>query len=78
MVIKEDNKEEFLVERPEKWGGNLSYKTYEELEKDYKEKKLHPQDLKNAVAREVNKLVEPVRKKLEGKEKLIKEAYPED
>jgi tyrosyl-tRNA synthetase len=23
---------EFLIERPEKWGGNISFKTYEEVE----------------------------------------------
>ena len=77
MTIKEDNKEEFVIERPEKYGGNLTYKTYKELEKDYIAKELHPMDLKQAVAREINKLLEPVRKKLKGKEKLLKEAYPE-
>jgi tyrosyl-tRNA synthetase len=77
MTIKQDKKEEFLIERPEKWGGNLSYKTYDELEKDFTGKKLHPQDLKNAVAREINKLLEPIRKKINGNEKLVKDAYPE-
>jgi tyrosyl-tRNA synthetase len=77
FTLKGDAAEEFVIERPEKWGGNLSYKTYEELEKDYSEKKLHPMDLKNALAIEVNKLLDPVRKKIEGKEELIKAAYPE-
>lgn len=40
----------FVVRRDEKWGGDVTYASYEELEKDYAEKKLHPQDLKNAVA----------------------------
>ena len=77
MVIKEDNNQAFVIERPEKFGGNLSYKTYKQLEKDFADKKLHPQDLKIAVAKEINKLLGPVRKKLKGKEKLIKEGYPE-
>ncbi|MBW2981916.1 tyrosine--tRNA ligase [Candidatus Woesearchaeota archaeon] len=77
MTIKQDKKEEFIIKRPEKWGGNLTYKTYEELEKDFAAKKLHPMDLKNAVAEEINKLLELIRKKVKGKEELIKKAYPE-
>src|SRR3989344_2991584 len=55
MVIKEDNGEKFLVKRDKKWGGDLLYNNYEEIEKDFAEKKLHPQDLKNAVAVEIIK-----------------------
>lgn len=40
----------FTISRPEKWGGDLVYNSYEDLERDYAEKKLHPQDLKMAVA----------------------------
>jgi tyrosyl-tRNA synthetase len=71
-------KQEFVIERPEKWGGNLSYKTYAELEKDYKAKQLHPMDLKQAIAREINILIEPIRKAMKGKEALIKKAYPNE
>jgi tyrosyl-tRNA synthetase len=77
MTIKQDKKEEFVIKRPEKWGGNLSYKNYEELEKDFAAKKLHPMDLKQAVAEEINKLLEPIRKQVKGKEELVKKAYPE-
>lgn len=49
------------ISRPEKWGGDLSYSSYEELEKDYAEKKLHPQDLKMAVAEWLIKKLEPAR-----------------
>ena len=76
MTLKEDKKEEFTIKRPEKFGGTIKYKTYKELEKDYKDKKLHPQDLKNALAEEIIKLTEPIRKEMKGQEKLIKEAYP--
>ena len=65
------------IKRPEKFGGSISYKTYKEIESDYLSKKLHPMDLKSAVAKEVNKLLVATRKKLVGKEKLINEAYPE-
>ncbi len=47
--------------RDEKWGGDLTYYSYEQLEKDYAEKKLHPQDLKAAVAEWLIKKLEPVR-----------------
>jgi len=77
MTIKEDKGEEFTVKRPEKWGGNLVYKNYKELEKDFAAKKLHPMDLKNAVADEINKLLEPIRKKMHSHSELIKKAYPE-
>jgi len=39
----------------------VSYKNYEDLEKDFVDKKLHPMDLKTAVADYVNQLLEPVR-----------------
>jgi tyrosyl-tRNA synthetase len=77
MVNKEDSKKKLIIERPEKFGGKLEIKSYAELEKIYSEGKLHPMDLKNALAKELDKLIEPIRKAFEGKEKLIQEAYPE-
>lgn len=53
------------VQRDPKWGGELNYSSYEELEKDYAEKKLHPQDLKIAVADWLIKKLEPARKYFE-------------
>jgi len=47
-------KDKFVVERPEKFGGNLEYKNFEEVKKDFVAKKLHPLDLKVARAREIN------------------------
>ena len=67
---------EFKIERPEKFGGDKIYDNFNSLKKDFVSKKLHPADLKNAVARELNSLLEPVRKKFEKKSKLLKEAYP--
>jgi tyrosyl-tRNA synthetase len=74
MVWKQDNKQNFVVERPEKFGGNKSYSTYEEIEADFVAKKLHPMDLKKSFAKELNSLMEPVRsnKKIQ---QLYKEAY---
>ncbi len=77
MVHKHDKGETLVIERPEKFGGNLTFKTYEEIERTYADGKLHPMDLKKAVAKEINKLLMPIRAKLKGKEKLIKDAYPD-
>lgn len=52
---------EFKIERPEKFGGNVVYKSYQDLEKDFVDKKLHPMDLKTASAKYINELIEPVR-----------------
>jgi tyrosyl-tRNA synthetase len=59
---------EFVVERLEKFGGNLRYNTYEEFEKDFVEGKLHRLDLKSAVSKVIKELIEPIRKHFENKE----------
>lgn len=66
----------FTIERPEKFGGNIEYKKYEELEKDFTNKNLHPADLKKSLAKELNNLVEPIRTQ-QKIIKLYKEAYSE-
>ena len=53
------------IERPLKFGGNMSLSSYEELAKSYKEGEIHPLDLKNAVAFYINKLLVPVREYFE-------------
>lgn len=53
------------VKRPEKFGGDISYDSYAALEKDFAEKKLHPMDLKNAVAEKLIEMLEPARKHFE-------------
>lgn len=74
FVMKQDKKENFVIERSEKYGGNLKYKNYEELKKDFVAKKLHPLDLKNAVAKEINVLLKIFREDKKIHE-LHKEAY---
>ncbi len=53
---------EIVVKRPEKYGGDLHYESYEALEADFAEKKLHPMDMKTAAADYMNQILEPVRK----------------
>ncbi len=53
--------EEIVFERPEKFGGNLKCRGYEELKEVYASGKLHPMDLKNGAARYMNMILETVR-----------------
>ncbi len=72
--LLEDRDEEFLIERPEKYGGDLSYRNYGELEEDFLSGELHPQDLKKALGNKLAKILEPVRKRFEGRD-LTEKAY---
>jgi len=73
MVIKEDKKESFIVERSDKYGGDLEYKNYRQIENDFIKKKLHPLDLKNAISKEISGLLSKIDKKKLGE--LGKKAY---
>lgn len=65
---------EFTIERPAKYGGDITYYSYEELELDYRNEKLHPMDLKLAVAEYLDKLIKPIRDHFE-KDKKARELY---
>lgn len=54
-----------LVERPEKFGGNLIYNSYIELEEDFKNQNIKSVDLKQTLAKYINELIEPTRKHFE-------------
>lgn len=53
--------DKITIERPKKFGGNLTIKSYAELETLFGQKQIHPQDLKKTVAGLLDKLVAPVR-----------------
>lgn len=57
------------LERPAKFGGNLSVNSYPELEKLFSEGKIHPLDLKKAVAKSLSNILEPTRKHFEKNKK---------
>jgi tyrosyl-tRNA synthetase len=63
--------EKINVERPEKFGGNVEYVEYSDMESDFKKKELHPTDLKQAVANYVVHVIGPIRDKI----KLDQELY---
>ncbi len=56
------------IERPEKYGGDLEV-TYDELVSKYRSGEIYPLDLKNAVAKYLNEMIEPVRKHFNKNEK---------
>lgn len=59
---------EFTIDRPAKYGGSTTYSSYNDVERDFVAKKIHPMDLKSATATYVNKIIEPVYKHFKGRE----------
>jgi len=58
--------DKFDVKRPEKYGGNVSYSSYSELEASYENGSLSPVDLKMTVIEYLDKLLAPVREHFEN------------
>jgi len=72
-----DRDEPFVVERPEKYGGDLVYEDYPDVEADFVDEELHPADLKSAASRYISEVIAPVRERLLDRPDLLREAYPE-
>ncbi|WWC70355.1 phosphoribosylaminoimidazolesuccinocarboxamide synthase [Kwoniella pini CBS 10737] len=69
----------FSISRPEKFGGNVHFKSYEELEKAYIAEEVHPGDLKSAVTEALIQLLAPIRKAFDEDEEwqeIERLAYP--
>lgn len=56
----------FLVEREDRFGGDVEYSNFEELEAAFKNKELFALDLKSAVIKYLNELLQPVRHHFEN------------
>ncbi|MFZ2071699.1 MAG: tyrosine--tRNA ligase [Halobacteriota archaeon] len=56
--------EEVRIGRKTKYGGDVSYKRYEDLERDYIGGNLHPMDVKTTAAWYLNELLAPIRSRL--------------
>jgi tyrosyl-tRNA synthetase len=59
VIFPDLHGESFLIERPERFGGNLDFTSYETLANAFVAG-LHPLDLKNATANHINKILAPV------------------
>ncbi|MFC6733212.1 MULTISPECIES: tyrosine--tRNA ligase [unclassified Haladaptatus] len=69
--------ETFVIERPEKYGGNIVYESYDELEADFVSEELHPLDLKNATGAYISDIIDPIRERFADQHDLLADAYPE-
>lgn len=67
----------FTIERPSKYGGNIEYLDYKTLERDYRMGRIHPLDLKNAVASFLIERLKPVRRYFESRKELLNIFNPE-
>ncbi len=56
--------ETVVIERSEKFGGNLTYASYSEMESAFVAEDIHPMDLKNSAAKYINEILDHVRKVL--------------
>lgn len=59
------------IERPPKYGGPLKFVEFDALESQYREGKIHPLDLKNTVAEQLIKILEPVREEFRKRPELL-------
>lgn len=75
MVVWPDLEPPFVVERPEDYGGNLSFDTFDEVEQAFDEGELHPLDLKQAVASELNAILDEVRAYFEANPEGLEELH---
>ncbi|XP_059166403.1 tyrosine--tRNA ligase, cytoplasmic-like [Physella acuta] len=68
----------FEIKRPAEFGGDITYSSFEELEQAFAKEEVHPGDLKNAVEKYLNELLDPIRREFESPElkKLTAQAYP--
>jgi tyrosyl-tRNA synthetase len=56
--------DKIVIERDAKYGGDIEYESFDQLASDYQAGKLHPLDLKKAVAKYLNKILDNARSKL--------------
>eukprot|EP01121_Diplochlamys_sp_Union-15-3_P016062 TRINITY_DN53_c0_g1_i1.p1 TRINITY_DN53_c0_g1~~TRINITY_DN53_c0_g1_i1.p1 ORF type:complete len:376 (+),score=78.93 TRINITY_DN53_c0_g1_i1:120-1247(+) len=72
---------QLVVERPDKYGGTVTFNTYEEVVSKFVSKDDFPLssiDLKKAVANEVIKFLAPITKAISENLTLLQAAYPEE
>lgn len=77
--LKNKGKATFSIERPEQYGGNVSFNSVAELKEAFAAEKLSPVDLKTGVAAAIDGLLKPIRDEFVNNEefqKIEKLAYP--
>ncbi|WBW75261.1 cytoplasmic tyrosine-tRNA ligase Yrs1 [Schizosaccharomyces osmophilus] len=79
-AMKMRGEKEFVIDRPEKYGGKIIFASYEDLEKAYVANTLAPQDLKDGLQASINALLASVQAELKSypdMEGVVKLAYPD-
>ncbi len=66
----------FKIEQPEKYGGDINFKNYEEVEKAFKNKELHPMDLKKGLSEELIKTFKKAREYFEKHKDILEDLGP--
>ncbi len=71
--------DKFVINRKEEHGGSNEYDDIQQVKNEFKELKLHPDDLKNGIIDGLNQILDPIRKVFSTKEMntLVKMAYNE-
>lgn len=72
---------DFAIERDEKWGGPISFASYDDMEKAYASKELSPVDLKLGMVQQMNYLLAPIREAYDNDssiQEVVKEAYGDE
>jgi len=64
--------DEIIIERPEKFGGELLISSYADFEKMFAEKQIHPMDAKETAANYIEQLVKPIRESILNDSKIQK------
>tara|TARA_B100000700_G_scaffold126072_1_gene141126 strand:- start:1157 stop:2179 length:1023 start_codon:yes stop_codon:yes gene_type:complete len=64
--LLEPSLDKIIIERPEKFGGNLEFDSYLDLEQSYTSGSLHPLDLKNGTASALFEVIKPLQDACEG------------
>ena len=59
-----------MITREEKNGGNTTYTDYATLCQDFRERRLHPFDLKTSLATRINEILAPIQKAMNENQKL--------
>ena len=59
-IIFQEN-DSVTIERPEKFGGDLEFSSYEQLASDFESGALHPADLKSGTVVHLDKILAPIR-----------------
>lgn len=77
--ILQNKKLDFVINRPDKFGGEIIYKTIEKVKNDFKNQSLHPADFKLGIIDNLDIILKPIRDAFQTKDlqELLRKAYPE-